>query len=166
MVQKLERWEGILEKAASLQGPVDEARHAQQNAETAEMDANVAEAAAKKELDEIQALQRALPVHTKAISDATTNLAALEREAEITGQYDACMLKKNQQATTLASLIEDHKKAGSYRQQVIRNVLGAMKILKRQSNRAMLRQNKNARRKGLSLQAKPSWLSASKNLMG
>lgn len=114
MVQKLERWEGILEKAASLQGPLDEATIAQQNAEAAEIDAKSAEAATKNELDNIKTLQRALPVHTKAISDATTSLAALEREAEITGRFDACLLKRDQQATNLASLIEDHKKADSY----------------------------------------------------
>lgn len=114
MVQKLERWEGILEKAALLQSPVDEATIAQQNAEAAEFDAKGAEAATKNELDNIKTLQRALPVHTKAISDATTSLAALEREAEITGRFDACLLKRDQQATNLASLIEDHKKADSY----------------------------------------------------
>lgn len=114
MVQKFERWGGILEKAILLQRPVDEATQAQQRAETAEMGAMDAEAAARQELDDIHALERALPVHTNAISDAKTNLAALEREAEITGQYAACLLKRNQQATNLASLIEDHKKADSY----------------------------------------------------
>ena len=114
MVQKLERWEGILEKAASMQGPVDEATIAQQNAEAAEIDAKGAEAATKNELDNIKTLQRALPVHTKAISDATTSLAALEREAEITGRFDACLLKRDQQATNLASLIEGQKKADSH----------------------------------------------------
>ena len=69
-----------------MQGPVDEATQAQQRAETAEMGAKDAEAEARQELDDIHALERALPVHANAISDAKTNLAALEREAEISGQ--------------------------------------------------------------------------------
>ncbi|WP_120632574.1 AAA family ATPase [Ruegeria sp. EL01] len=114
MVQKLERWEGILEKAASLQGPVAEAKQAHRKAETAEVEAKSAEAAANQKLGEIQALQRAIPEHTKAVSAATTDLAALQREAEITGQFEACLLKRNQQATNLTSLLQDHKKADSY----------------------------------------------------
>lgn len=69
---------------------------------------------AHQELKDLQLLQKALPGHTKAISEATTNLGKLEREAEVTGQYEASLLKRDQQATNVTILRQDHQKAQSY----------------------------------------------------
>lgn len=113
-VQRLDRWKGILDKAITLQLPVDAAKKALETAIASEFEAKNLSTDAHQKLKDLQLLQKALPDHTKAVSEAATRLTKLEREAEITGQYEASFLKRDQQATNVATLRDGHQKAQAY----------------------------------------------------
>jgi len=113
-VQKLDRWKGILDKAAALQLPVDAAKQALEVALASEVEAKALATDAHQTLIDLQALQQALPDHTKAVGDATAGLAKLEREAEITGRYETSLLKRDQQASNLEVLRAGHQKAEAH----------------------------------------------------
>lgn len=110
-VQNLGRWKGILDKATSLQRPVDAANQALEAALASELQAKGLTTEAKQKLSDLQILQKALPDHTKAVGDATASLAKLEQEAEKTHQYETSLLKKNQQTSNVVALRDSHQKA-------------------------------------------------------
>lgn len=109
--QKLNRWADIIDKAASLQQPLDKANQHVQAALTSKAEAKRLAANALQKLQDLQLLQKALPNHTKAISEADANLVKLEREAEVSGRYDASLLKRDQQARNLEELSGNHERA-------------------------------------------------------
>lgn len=113
-VQKLERWRGLVENAASLQLPLDLANNALKKAIALEAEAKPLASGARQKLEELQGIQKALPAHINSIAEATSSLTRLEREAEITGQYEASLLKRDQQKNSLKALQESHKKAAAY----------------------------------------------------
>lgn len=110
-VQNLGRWKGILDKATSLQRPVDAANQALEAALASELRAKGLKTEAQQKLSDLQFLQKALPDHTKAVGDATASLAKLEQEAEKTHQYETSLLKRNQQASNVVALRDSHQKA-------------------------------------------------------
>ena len=110
-VQKLDRWKGILDKAASLQQPVDVASQAVEAALESETKAKGVASIAHQKLHELQALQKALPDHTKAMSDAAAKLTKLEQEAEVSGRYEASLLKRDQQSRKVQELSSIHQTA-------------------------------------------------------
>lgn len=113
-VQKLHRWVDIIDKAASMQRPLDEAKQGFQTALASEVIAKISSADALQQLQDLQLLQKALPNHTKAISEAEANLVKLEQEAEVSGRYSASLLKRDQQARKVEELSANHKKAISH----------------------------------------------------
>lgn len=113
-VQKLDRWKEVLDKAASLQRPVDAAQEALDTAITSENEAADLAAETLKNLQDIQALQKALPSHTKATSDATTGLAKLDQESELATRYEASLSRRDQQVTSIEVLRDNHQKAASH----------------------------------------------------
>lgn len=113
-VQKFDRWKGILDKAGALQKSVDTAKKALENATTAELETKSLEVEEKRKLEALQVLQKALPDHTKAVGVASENLTKLKREADITGQYEASLLKRDQQTNNVVKLRESHQQAGAY----------------------------------------------------
>ncbi|OUS06235.1 hypothetical protein A9Q96_09615 [Rhodobacterales bacterium 52_120_T64] len=113
-VQKLGRWKEVLDKAASLQQPVSAAREALDTARMSESEATDLAAATLKKLQDLQALQKALPVHTKATSDATTDLAKLDQETELAIRYESSVLKLDQQVSRIEVLRDNHQKAASH----------------------------------------------------
>lgn len=110
-VQKLDRWKGILDKAASLQQPLDAASLAVQAALETETTTKRVASDANRNLGELQTLQRALPDHTKAVGDATARLTKLEQEAEVSDRYEATLLKRNQQSRKIEELSASHQTA-------------------------------------------------------
>lgn len=113
-VQKLDRWKGILDKAAGLQQPVDAANQAVTTALRSETTIKGVASDTNQKLQELQVLQKALPDHTKAVSDATTNLAKLEQEAEVSGRYEASLLKRDQQSHKVEVQTGAHQTAISH----------------------------------------------------
>lgn len=113
-VQKLDRWKVILDKAALLQQPLDEAKQAVEVALASEVNAKGLAADALQKLQALQVLQKALPDHTKAISDVAANLTKLEREAEVSGRYEASHLKRDQQSHKVEVLGGSHQEAMSH----------------------------------------------------
>lgn len=113
-VQKLNRWKDILDKAASLQHPLDEAKQAVETALASEVEATSLAADALQKSKDLQLLQKALPNHTKAVSEAAASLIKLEQEAEVCGRYDASLLKREQQVRKVEELSGNHQKAMSH----------------------------------------------------
>ena len=108
-VQKLDRWKGILDKAAGLQQPVDTANKAVETALETETKAKGLASDAHRKLQELQVLQKALPDHTKAVSDATASLTKLEQEADVSGRYETSLSKTDQQSLKVEGLTGAHQ---------------------------------------------------------
>jgi exonuclease SbcC len=113
-VQRLERWKGVLGKATGLQLPLDDANRALEVAVAAELEAKGLTIEAQQKLSELQSIQKELPDQVKAVGDATAVLAKLEREAEIAGQYEVSLFKRDQQVSDLSVLRESHQTAQTY----------------------------------------------------
>lgn len=113
-IQNLNRWKGILERTALLQQPVDAAQKAFDAAMASKSEADGLAAEALKKLQDLQTLQKALPEHTKAMSDSTTGLAKLEQEAELASRYETSLMRRDQQVTNVEVLRDKHQKAGSH----------------------------------------------------
>lgn len=110
-VQKLERWKGILDKAATLQVPVDVAKKALETAIASELEVKGLATEAHETLKNLQTLQKTLSDHSNKVNEAATSLMKLEREAEITGRYETSLLKRDQQASNIATLRVNHNKS-------------------------------------------------------
>jgi len=67
-----------------------------------------------KKLQDLQALQKALPDHTKATSNATAGLTKLDQESELAIRYEASLLKRDQQVTSIEVLRDNHQMAASH----------------------------------------------------
>ena len=113
-IQQLTRWKGVLEKAGSLQQPVDAAQKGLDAAVVFESEAKGLAAEALKKLRDTQALQKALPDHTKAMSDATAGLVKLEQEAVLASRYETSLLRRDQQVTNVEVLRDNHQQAESH----------------------------------------------------
>ena len=108
-VQKLERWKGVLDKASGLQLPVDAANEAIETALETETSVKRVASEAHQKLQELQVLQKELPEHTKALSDAAASLTKLQQEAEMSGRYEASVVKRDQQARKVEELAATHQ---------------------------------------------------------
>ena len=53
--------------------------------------------------------QKELPEHTKALSDAAASLTKLQQEAEMSGRYEASVVKRDQQARKVEELAATHQ---------------------------------------------------------
>lgn len=113
-VQELERWKATLDQTEGLKHSLTEKAEAVTLAATKESNANREAQEAGKRLDALRALQKLQPDHDKAVNDAATRLAALQREAEILGEYEKVVTRRDQQKETVAGLIEVHKKSTSH----------------------------------------------------
>lgn len=110
-VQKLDRWKGILDKSALLQRPLFEANQAAETSLTIETEAKAKVTGADEKLKELRLLQTTLPKHTKAVSQAIAELTKLQQEAELSGRYEAVLLKRDQQSRNIAELNRLHQTA-------------------------------------------------------
>lgn len=115
-VQELERWKATLGQAEELKQSLAEKVAAVKDSTTKESDANRDAEEAGKELDALRALQKLQPDHDKAVNDASTRLAALQREAEILGEYEKAVTRRDQQKETVAGLTEAHQKSTAHLQ--------------------------------------------------
>lgn len=115
-VQELERWKATLDQTEGLKQSLTEKAGAVTSATTIESDAKQAAENAGEQLDALRALQKQQPDHDKAVSDSATHLAALQREAEILGEYEKAATKRNQQKETVDGLSEAHQKSTSHLQ--------------------------------------------------
>ena len=113
-VQKLDRWRGILDKSGSLQAPVDETQAALDAAIVSERDAKESIKEVEIKLRELKDLQKAYPIHAKALTDASAELTKLEREAEFVCRYDTAMTKRDQQVANVENLRNSHKEASAH----------------------------------------------------
>ena len=113
-VQKLDRWKGILDKAVSLQQPVDVAKEAVEVALAFESEAKGLVSDALQSLQDLRVLQKTLPEHTKAVSDAGSGLVKLEQEAEAADRYEASLVKRDQQASNVQALRDYHQKTETH----------------------------------------------------
>ncbi len=110
-VQKLDRWKGILDKSALLKRPLFEANQAVETSLGIETEAKAKVTGADEKLKELRLLQTALPKHTKAVSQAIAELTKLQQEAELSGRYEAVLLKRDQQSRNIAELARLHQTA-------------------------------------------------------
>jgi len=115
-VQELERWKATLDQTEALKQSLTEKAEAVTSATTNETDAKQAAEGAGKQLDALRALQKLQPDHDKAVSDAAARLAALQREAEILGEYEKAVTRRDQQNGTVDGLAKAHQKSSSHLQ--------------------------------------------------
>lgn len=116
-VQKLNRWQTILDKVAVLQAPVNESKLALKTVLALEQEAKDVVVESQVKLDDLQLLQQKLPEHIKAEADAKTAQIKLKQEAETTGLYETSLLKRDQQAGIVTESRDTHLKAVKYREE-------------------------------------------------
>ncbi|MCP4936798.1 MAG: SMC family ATPase [bacterium] len=110
-VHKLERWQGILDKASALRQPAEDAKQAFDSAGELEAAAKLKTEQASTGLKSLLDLQGEHPKHEKAVSEARALLVILEQEAALAGRYEATLSLKTQQAQIVGILQKSHEDA-------------------------------------------------------
>lgn len=113
-VQELERWKATLDQTEGLKQALSDKTEAVKIAISKENDASLAAAKARKNLEALRALQKLQPDHDKAVNNASTRLASLQREAEILDVYEKAVIRRDQQEKTVAGLVEAHQESRSH----------------------------------------------------
>lgn len=115
-VQELDRWKATLDQTEGLKQSLTEKAEAVISATTKESDAKQAAENAGKQLDALRALQKLQPDHDKAVSDAVSHLAVLQREAEVLAEYEKAITRRDQQKENVGRLTEAHQQANAHLQ--------------------------------------------------
>lgn len=113
-VQERERWKATLGQTEALQQSLTKKAAAVANATKTESDAKLAVEDAHTQLDALRSLQKLQPDHDKAVNEVAARLVALQRDAEILGEYEKASARRDRQIGTVNDLAEAHQKSTSH----------------------------------------------------
>ncbi|MEO4044890.1 SMC family ATPase [Hoeflea sp. CAU 1731] len=115
-VQELDRWKTTLDQTSELKNDLTEKTDAVAGANNQALAAKQAADDAGEQLGALRALQKLQPGHDKALSDAAAQLVDLQREAEVLGDYEKAVTRRDQQKEKVGALAEAHQRTAAHLQ--------------------------------------------------
>lgn len=113
-VQEFERWKATLGLTEGLKQSLTGKTEAVTLAATTESEASRAAQDAGQQLAALRTLQKLQPDHDKSVNAAASRLMALQREAEILGEYERAVTRRDQKKQIVAELTEAHQRSTAH----------------------------------------------------